>query len=423
MQIKDLGHFDVVVVGGGPGGFGAAISAARNGANTLLVDREGCLGGGMTTMLVNPFVTHTMRTGPLGSGQREVINAGIFTELCRRLIAKGHAKDAIYIKIDDEYMKIMLDEMAAEAGVKVLFHAALYGAECQEGVISSIALAHNGGPLQVSGRVFIDGTGDGLLAALAGAEYRFGDASTGEVMPMTLKFVVGGVDAAQIPSIDETRKLAHKGGQDVPVLLTPNLSTFAVRPNGRVHFNAIRVPGNPIDPFDLSRVEAESRRRVENYVEWLQANVPGYGHCYLEKTAAHVGVRESRCIQGDYELTYDDWKGQARFDDAIACCSYGIDIHGQKPGQVRIEHFGANEYYQIPYRALTPKAHQNLLIASRCISSDRSAHSSFRIMPTVMCIGQAAGLAAAMAVATGDTRKIDIPALRNTLRAQGARVD
>ena len=415
--MRRLDGYDVVVVGGGPGGFAAAVAAARSGAKTLLLEREGCLGGAATTMMVCPFMPHVTSPGP-GGEPRRVVNAGLFAEVTERLRARGQTWDDVCIAFDDEYLKIVLDEMAAEAGVQVVFHAALFDAEVEGDRVRAILLAHNGGPIRAEGKVFVDGTGDALLAAQAGAEVRFGDAQ-GTVMPMTTKFVVAGVDLAQAPPERELKERCKRGPGDTPALVNTNLSTFRTKPHGRVHFNAIRVPGNTIDPFSLGRAEAEGRRRVENFVAWLRANVPGYENAYLDKTGSHIGVRESRRIVGDYTLTYADWKACATFDDTVACCSYGIDIHGQKQNQTNLQFLPPGAWYQIPYRCLVPKGLKNLLVASRSISADCEAHSSLRIMPTVMNVGEAAGYAAALALPAGDVRAVDVRALQGKIRDAG----
>ncbi len=414
-----INDYEVVVVGGGPGGFGAAVTAARGGARTLLLEREGCLGGGATTMFVNPFMPELTKPGP-GGEPRKVTSAGVYKEVVDRLIARGAARlrPSGAPGFDDETMKLVLDEIVTEAGADVVFHAALFDAETEDDRVTAVRVAHNDGPLTVPGKVFIDGTGDALLAATAGCEVMLGD-DDGLVMPMTLNFAVAGADVDRVPPTAELKRLCAAGADDDPPLVNTNLSCFTVLPNGHVHFNAIRIPGDTLDPFDLSRAEMEGRRRVDNFVAWLRARIPGFADCYLAKTGAHIGIRESRRVVGDYVLTIDDFRGCARFDDAVACTSYGVDKHGQQPNQTLHEQVPAGEYYQVPYRCLTPKGKANLLVASRSISSDPLAHSSYRIMPVVMNLGEAAGYAAAMALPEGDVRAIDVPALQQRVRDGG----
>ena len=416
--MKHIDGYDVIVCGGGAGGFPAAVGAARQGARTLLLERAGCLGGAAATMLVHPFMPHLTRT-ERPEQQGLVVNAGIFAELVERLERRGAADGAQRcIRFDDEVMKLVLDEMATEAGVVVIFHAALFDAELAGTRIDAVRFAHNGGPIRVGGKVFIDGTGDGLLAFSSGCECAFGDAS-GTVMPMTLNFIVAGVDTSKVPPISEFRKLAAAGANDDPPLMNTNISCVTVPREGFLHFNAIRIPGNTLEATDLSRCEIEARGRVENFVRWLGARVPGCEKCHLIKTGAHVGIRESRRVLGDYILTGADFRKAAKFDDGIACCSYDIDIHAPEQGRTRIERMGPDQYYQIPYRCLTPKGVENLLVAGRSISADVEAHSSLRIMPTVMCIGQAAGIAAAMSLPPGRVRNIDVHELRRRIRSSG----
>jgi hypothetical protein len=319
---------------------------------------------------------------------------------------------------DDEAMKVVLDELATEAGADLVFHAALFGLRKRRGRIGAVHAAHNGGPLEITGKVFVDATGDALLAALAGCEFQVGD-EQGLVMPMTLNFAVAGADWAAIPPGDELKKLCAAGAADDPPLINTHLSCFSRMPNGHVHFNAIRIPGNTLDPFEVSRAEVEARRRVQNFVAWLRAKVPAFAKCYLVKTGSHIGIRESRRVLGDYVLTREDFKRCARFPDAVACTSYGIDKHLQKPNETLHDRLPPGECYQIPYRCLVPRCTTNLLVASRSISADVLAHSSLRIMAPVMNVGEAAGYAAALALPRGDVRKVKAAALQDRIRAGG----
>lgn len=417
--MRELTEYDVVVVGGGPGGIGAAIAAARGGAKALLIERAGYLGGAATTMMVNPFMAD--RTKPSeDDGLRRLVNGGIYQEMLERLKQRDAAihEEGGGARFDDEILKVVLDEMVTEAGVTILFHAALYDAETENGRVKRLLLAHNGGPIAVSGRVFIDCTGDGLLAARAGVPVETGDAE-GNLMPMTLFFCVGGVDLERWPGRFEIRERVKSGEQDTPALINRHLSMIAEAPNGLLYFNAVRISGNPLEPLELSACEVEGRKRAANYVEWLRANVVGFEKAWLVKTAPHIGVRETRRIHGDYRLTYDDWKSNARFDDAIACCCYPVDIHGQTFGQTRMEHLPPGTWYQVPYRCMLPEGLENLLVASRCISADPVAHSSLRVMPPIMCLGQAAGHAAALVQPEGKVRNVDIDKLQQAIAGSG----
>ncbi|MCL2639807.1 MAG: FAD-dependent oxidoreductase [Phycisphaerales bacterium] len=418
--MKTIDDYDVIILGGGPGGFGAAVRAGRAGEKTLLIEREGCLGGGGTTMLVNPFMPHTTDCWQK-TGEFKVVNAGVYAELLQALTARRATNPNDPRRFDDESLRVVLDEMISAAGVKVIFHATLFDAKTNNGRIESVRLAHNGGPLTVRGKVFIDATGDSLLAALVGCDVMFGDEQgNGEgVMPMTTNFLVGGVDLARVPSAQELKARAARGDKDTPALINTNVSCTSYCREGTMHFNAIRITGNMLDPFELSGAEMEGRRRIENFVAWLKANVPGYENCWLIKVGQHIGIRESRRIRGDYLLTGEDILACRKFDDAISCCAYPVDIHGQNAGECRITHLPAGEYYQIPFRCLTPRGTTNLLVASRGISADVVAHGSLRIMPSVMNIGEAAGEAAVISLPAGEVRYIDVQELQKKIVAAG----
>ncbi len=421
--MRHLTDYDVVVVGGGPGGCGAAVTAARSGARTLLVEREGFLGGGATAMYVHPFMTERTKPGPHGEASK-VCNAGLFKEIIDRLIARGRARpcEGCGPEFDDEALKVVLDEVVTEAGADVLFHAALFHARTEDGRVDRVGLAHNGEPIEAVAKVFIDSTGDGLLAAQAGCPFQVGD-EEGRVMPMTLNFSVAGVDPKRVPRREEMKKRCAAGADDDPPLINTNFSTAHFNPNGWYHVNAIRVGGDTLDPFDVSRAEIESRRRVQNFVAWLRARVPGFENAYLAKTGPHIGIRESRRIVGEYTLTREDWARCARFDDAVACTSYNIDVHKQQQGVTQLESLPPGGSYQIPYRSLLPKGVSNLLVASRSISADVEAHSSLRVMPPVMSLGEAAGYAAALALPEGDVRAVDVKAVQAKIVEGGGLVE
>jgi len=246
----------------------------------------------------------------------------------------------------------------------------------------------------------------------------YGD-DEGKVMNMGLMFTVAAVDTKAMPTTDEVKRMVRAGADDKPALINTMMGTLSIPRPRHVHINAISIPGNPLNPDDLSFAEIEGRRRVDNFVTWLKAKVPGFGRCYLVKTAGSVGIRESRRVRGDYVLTGEDYRRAAKFDDGVAACSYYADRHGRSQGG----RLGPGEYYQIPYRCLTAGSLENLLVVGRCISADTTAQSSLRIMPTSMCTGQAAGIAAAMSLPSGEVRKIDVQGLRRRIVADGGVID
>ena len=377
-------------------------------------------------MLVCPFMPHVTGPGPNGEPPT-VVNAGMFAEVLRRMVDLGagtvinQGTKWTVLLFDDEPLKAVLDELLAEAGVTVLYHAALFDADVADGRVAAVRVAHNGGPIRVPGSVFIDGTGDSLLAYAAGCLWEQGD-PRGQVMPMTLNFIVGGVDAAKLPKIAALRERAMRGDRDRPRLINTNVSCFHALPNGRVHFNAVRIPGSGVAPDALSHAEMEGRRRVRNFVDWLRAHIAGFEQCWLVKTGNHIGVRETRRVIGDYVLSFEDLQAARKFDDGVARCAYEVDIHGQEPNEGTEIEVPQGDWYEIPYRCLTPQSLTNLLVAARGVSADAMVHASLRIMPVVMNIGEAAGIAAAMSLPGGNVRGVDVEDLRRRLRECGGMV-
>lgn len=407
---------DVVVVGGGPGGLCAAIAAAEEGADTLLIERYGFLGGMATAGLVNPFMSWF-------AGGEPIIR-GLFERLVDKLREYGgfggpRQKTAF----DPEYFKIVADEMIAEAGVRLRLHTCLAGVEATDGQVSRIAALSKSGLEAVEGELFIDSTGDGDLCAWAGCEIEQGREEDGFCQPMTLNFRMGGVNLDELPSrqeIDEFYLPAKERGEiDNP---RENVLWFPTTREGEAHFNTTRVVKlDATDAEQMTEAELTARRQVVQMVAFLKAHVPGMQDSYLLAMAPQIGIRESRRVIGDHVLTTEEVLRAEKFADGIARGSYSVDIHNPAGTGTDIRRLPPGEAYDIPYRCLTPLGFDNLLVAARCISSDHGAHSSLRVMPIVMAIGEAAGAAAAMAIANDTTtRGVDIAQLRARLVERGA---
>jgi len=411
--------FDVVVAGGGPGGCPAAVAAARLGARVLLIEREGCLGGMATTGLVHPFMGYHA-----GDVQ---LSAGLFQEIIDRLAARGAMRGRQIF--DDEAMKVVLDEMTAEAGVTVLLGAMAADAAARDGRIDSVTVVSKSGTEQVRADCVVDATGDGDLAARAGATVEFGRPADGLAQPMTLCFRMADVSAnlhddAAYQSLREALNAAFLRAKADGRLTNPrqNVLVFrTVRPDV-LHFNTTRiVRRSGIDARDLTAAEIEGRRQAWALADLLCAEVPAMHDATISKTAARVGVRESRRVIGDFVMTEDDIVRASKFPDAIARANYCIDIHNPAGTGTVLKRVPPGDWYDIPYRSLVPRGIDNLLIGSRCISSTHEAHSAVRVMATVATIGQAAGTAAAMCAQAGTSpRDLDVEALRERLLADGA---
>lgn len=397
----------VIVVGGGPAGVAAAVAAKREGQSVLLIERYGFLGGMATAGLVNPFMV------TLGAG-------GLYQEFLERLEKWDARKDRTF---DGELTKLVLDEWLQEEGVDILFHGLLTDAEVEGGYIKSIKVVGKGEELEFAASYFIDCTGDGDLAKLAGVPMNMGREADGLCQPMTTCFQVGGVDDELMLTREELTKL-YLEAKAQGKLNNPreNLLWFRTIRPGEVHFNTTRVVGkNPVSLQELTEAELEARRQVAETFAWLKKEVPAFKNAYIMRIAAQIGVRESRTIQGAYQLTEDDVLSCRKFDDAIGKCSYPIDIHSPQGEGTRIAALPKGEWYEIPYRTLYSPAVENLLVAGRCISSTHEAQASLRIMPTCMVMGQAAGVAAAMASAGNlPVSQVPVPELQAKLKAKGA---
>ena len=416
--------YDLIVVGGGFAGTAAAISAARHGANVLLIEKTNCLGGAASNMLINPFMKNGFYIEENGERRFHALSQGLFKEICDNLQANGALSDEIPTAFHEEYLKLILVRMAIKAGVNLLFHAMLTNVEREGSRINHITVTTKAGTENLAARAFIDATGDADLAWLSHCPYRCGRESDNLCQPMTLCFRVVNVDIEKFhkfrPKINPLYAEFRKQGKVRNVRETVLL--FDTMIPGMVHFNSTRVVKlNPLDPWDKTKAEIEAREQMIELFEFMKAEVDGFQSAQLLSTAMEIGVRESRMIDGEYVLNSDDLVSCRRFEDSIALGNYDIDIHN--PEGVGTSHyfFPDGQYYTIPYRSLVPKGIDNLLVAGRCISATHEAQASIRIMPIVCCLGEAAGTAAALALQTNATNKsLHIQTLQNELIKQGA---
>lgn len=409
-------NYDVIVVGGGPGGIASSVAAARGGAEVLLVERYGFLGGGATAMLVNPFMTYF-------AGNKQVI-VGVFQDMLDQLSAMGaYGTEREPWAFDAEAFKVAAERLCLEAGVELLYHAFLADATVSEGMIESISIATKDGLKELTAKVFIDSTGDGDLAYFAGATFEKGRSEDGLAQPMTLNFRMANVDIDRMPIGQEITKAYIKAKAD-GIIQCPRediLYFFATQP-GVVHFNQTRVvKHDATDPKSMTEAEIEARRQAWQIAHWLVDSIPGFEKAYLQQTAPQLGVRESRRIMGDYVLTAEELLAACKFDDVIACGSYPVDIHNPTGEGTVIRRLPAGTWYDIPYRCLIPQGLDNLLIGGRCISTTHAAHSAIRVMPIVFAIGHAAGVAACLATGRAQTtRGVSHSEIQSELLRQGA---
>lgn len=413
---------EVLVVGGGPTGTAAALAAARNGADVLLVENYGFLGGAATAALVNPFMQYQ-------AGGKPII-AGILAEIVE---AMGREGGIIRPEVlgsslcfDPEIMKMVLLEMLREAGVSLLLHTRAVEVCVNDGVLSAVMIHNKSGCQTVLPQVTVDASGDADIAWMAGAPTRKGRDADGLMQPVTLNFRLGGVNEACLPERAEINRLydlaKERGEINNP---RENVLMFRTTRMGEMHFNTTRVTGiDGTDARDLTRAEIEARRQTKELAAFFKRHVPGFENSFLLATAAQIGIRETRRIVGEYIMNEEDILDGKQFPDVIAQGSYCIDIHNPAGTGTVIKELAPGAHYDIPYRCLVPLEVDNLLVGGRPISTTHEAHSSTRIMPICMATGQAAGTAAAQAAAAGRTpREINISALQERLRQQGALLD
>lgn len=391
-------NHDVVIAGGGLSGCAAALAAAREGCRVLIIERYGFLGGMATAGLVNPFMPYTLWKGKWTYDWDRPVNEGLFKEILIRLdeLQGLHTNRQTFC---EEVLKLVLDRMMREAGVDVLFHSYLSGADRRGDTLHTLRVVNKSGVHEYTGSVYVDATGDADLSALADCSCWIGRASDNLCQPMTLCFRLSHVDKTKYDPKEVTRKYQEFKGMGRMRNPREDVLMFDHMEENIVHFNSTRVvKKSAVNAEDLSWAEAEAREQVWELYQFLKENIPGFEKARLLMSAPQIGVRESRRIQGLYMVTAEDFLAGRRFEDAIARGTYPVDIHNPEGTGTVLKEIPYNTYYTIPYRALIPKGINNLIVAGRPISSTHEAHSACRVMPICCCIGEAAGIAASIAV-------------------------
>lgn len=428
---------DVMIAGGGPSGIASALAAAKQGKTVYLAESHSCLGGMGTAGLVPVMMQFGDGVNFLADGIGRIIYDTALEQGAAFFFGNPdpdfpQGKKIHHLHLRSEALKRVYDELLITSGAEFSFHTQTIGVEKDGSRVMAAVCSGKSGLFAVKAKVFIDCTGDGDMAAQAGAPFEKGDVD-GNLMPGSLCSLWADVDWERVKDIGrgvhKYLPLAFKDGifsiQDLHLPGMYQTSTHAACGN-LVH--TFGVDGT--DEDSLTRALIDGRKRQLEYSEFYRKYIEGFERADLIATASLLGVRETRRIMGDYLLNLEDYRARAVFDDEIGRYCYPIDLHPSHPDpkeyaefeeEFRGKHLGTGESYGIPYRTLTPRGLDNLLVAGRCISVDRSMQASIRVMPGCFITGQAAGTAAAM-IAESDaaSRSLDVKELQRRLKKVGA---
>lgn len=441
--------YDVVIIGGGPAGTVAAIASARCGAKTLLVEQNGYLGGMLTMAGTGPQMT-------FHAGSTQVVQ-GIAEEIVARLVKEGfspgHMEDFVgyassVTPFDAEGMKLILETMVKEAGADLLYHTVYTGCDWEERRIRKVHLYGKQGFFDVSASVFIDASADADLATHAGIGSVYGREEDHLAQPMTMNIKVSNVnrdkmieyiknnsgDMLETIPFERLQLIPRSGMQGAYSVIRmakekgefpidrDMVLCFETNNPGEYILNMSRIiKKSALDSFDLTEAEIEGRKQAHAIVAFMRNYIPGFEHAVIVTTGPHIGIRESRKINGAYRLTASDLLENKMFEDAIAMGGYPIDIHSPDGGTMEHHYLKKGSWYSIPYRCLYTNELDNLLVAGRCISATHEACAAVRVTPILMAISEGAGTAAAIAAKQGiGVAAIDVARLQNLLKDHGA---
>lgn len=418
-QLENKYSVDVFVAGGGPAGVAAAVAAARMGKSVLLVDANGSFGGMGTTGMVPLFA-------PFDDGIN-VVASGIGYEI-RKNISKKVPLNAYWTPIAVEELKLEYDRILTEAGVQVSLFTTLCDVICEDSKVQCVVLFAKSGMFTAKAKVYIDCTGDGDLCAFGGGEYLLGDENQ-EVMPQTLCSLWANLGEDTEEPQNKWISKAYADG----ILSQEDHHLPGIRSsgNGIGGGNVGHIyDKNPLDEVALTQAMMFGRRSVAEYRNYYNRYLDGYRNMVLCATAPVLGVRESRRIVCDYMLNVEDFIARAVFEDEIGRYCYPVDVHVKGTDKDVYQAFEKEYYstlcydkgesYGIPYRSLIPVSFENVLVAGRCIGTDRKMQASVRVMPGCFITGQAAGVAASLACETECVRRVDVKSVQGSLIELGA---
>jgi hypothetical protein len=415
---------DVFVAGGGPAGVSAALAAARQGSEVFVAEGQACFGGMGTAGLVPAYMRF--------SDGYHFLADGVGREIYERM--KQYADTPTddpnrSVSINAEALKRVYDDLMQESKAGFAFHTQVIGVEAEGGHVTHAICAAKSGIFAVKAGIFVDGTGDGDVATWAGAPFDKGD-DEGHMMPGTLCSLWFGVDwdRADHPQSKALEQAFADGVFTVQDRHLPGMWRVGTHVGGGNVGHTFGVDGT--DERSLTEALLWGRKSMVEYEHYYEQYVGGFEEIYLAATGSLLGLRETRRIMGDYVLQLEDFKTRAVFEDEIGRYNYPVDIHPTTPDPADYakfeEEFATLRYkdgesYGIPYRILTPRGLDNVLVAGRCVSSDRFMQGSIRVMPGCYITGQAAGIAARLALESGASiHDVDVPELQSRLKAMGA---
>ena len=440
--------YDVVIIGAGVSGICAALAASRCGARTLLVEKLSFPGGMATGAWVHSMLTFHGKKG-------HKIIGGIPEEIIQKLISiggsPGHVRDTIGVAYsvtphNPDRLKYVFLSMLANSSVAPLFNTLFTKPIMEDDKIKGVILETPRGALKIKGKIFIDASGEGVLASRGGNDFESG--RNGRVQPVSIIFKVRNVDLEEVvDNILKNRENFHnetlfedlKKSSSIGVsgffeewkrenLTVPRdrLLFYQTTEDDEVAINTTRIGGNidPGDPIDMLYAEREGRRQIYEIFNFLRKKIPGFKKAKLAGEAPLPGVREVRRIKGKYLLTGEDLLYGRRFPNEVALGGFPIDIHRPEGSGIDLDEIGGEGFYGIPYTSLIADKISNLLITGKCFSATFKAHASARVQATSMAMGQAVGTAAALSAAEGiKPEKLNIELLRKTLIKDGAILD
>jgi len=427
-----FGDYDVVVAGGGPSGIAAALAAGRAGRKTLLIERYGFLGGAGTAAGLSTFCgLHSVI-----HGEHKQTTHGVADDLLARM-EKMEGLNTPHLTIGDRITalsydisayKIAAEELLIEAGVTILYHAFASALVMTDAAnIGAIFVETKEGRLAVTGKIFVDGTGDGDIAAWAGAPYELGDGQGNMLYPTTM-YRISGVNPEKagraweaIPRLMEEEE--KRTGVDFPrkkPIVRPQRNPIEWRANLTQIKNPDGTAVSGIDARQLSHGETEGRRQCWETFSFIKSVTPGFEDAYIVEIAPQIGIRETRRVVGEYMITSDEILGCADFDDSIGVNGWPIEAHIAGDVKFVFAPEDSRGYNQIPYRIIVPQKIDNLFVVGRCASMTHDAQSSARVSGPCFSMGEAAGVAADIALAQNlKPRDVNIAELQSRLSANG----